>query len=207
MSADDLLSQLEQEFGLREMQTETVELYGHKWTLRKLDYSDVDKANQFIFRRDEDQTEEGGTGLDGVEPLVLGFRSSLSYVAVSLTAIDGQPVCFVFKAATPEEVAPFDPMLPPPKIRYRTAERVHQFLINAKRNMDLVMELYDVYTEKLDDRAEARKKKLEEKAAAKAQAADTPTETKADEAAPAAAEAAPASPLTKSGPSPAPSAG
>ena len=208
----DLLEQLEQEFGLTETQIESVTLYGHKWSLRKLDYDDIDKANTFIFRRSageaaDDDSED--SPLDNVEPLVFGFRSSLSFVSVSLSAIDDQPVCFIFKTAKPEEVAPFNPLTPPIKIRHRTADRVHRFLSGSKKNMDLVMQLYDLYTEKLDDRAKTRRAEAEAEAKAaetEAKAKDSSAATVAEKSA-ADQEAASANPLTESGPTPPPSAG
>jgi hypothetical protein len=196
----DLLEQLEQEFGLREVQTESLDLYGHKWTLRKLDYDDVDKANQFIFRRspDEDDTDP----MDGVEPLVLGFRSSLAFVAVSLSAIDDNPVCFVFKTATPEEIVPFSPLTPPTKIRHRTAERVHRFFSSSRKNMETVMQLYDLYTEKLDDRSLGRRKPGKDEKGDAEKTGETSAEGVAAAAPASGSGAASASPLTESGPSP-----
>ena len=200
----DLLSQLEIEFGLTDTQMEHITLYGHRWTLRKLDYDDIDKANTFIFRRSageaaDDDSEE--SPLDNVEPLVFGFRSSLSFVSVSLSAIDDQPVCFIFKTAKPEEVAPFNPLTPPIKIRHRTADRVHRFLSGSKKNMDLVMQLYDLYTEKLDDRAKTRRAEAE----AEAKEAEESSAAAAAEKSAADQEAASANPLTESGPTPPPS--
>jgi|MudIll2142460700_1097286.scaffolds.fasta_scaffold02291_2 hypothetical protein len=181
----DLLNQLEQEFGVVTAATEAITLFGHKWTLRKLDYSDIDKANQFTFKSQDD----GAGGIDGIEPLVLGFRSSLGFVAVSLAAIDDQPVWQVFKTAKAEEVVPFDPMFPPAKIRHRTADRVLAFMLAMKSNMDLVMQLYDLYTSKLDDRRRE------------------PEETAEAKAATGAAEGTATSPLTESGSAPPASAG
>jgi len=144
----DLLATLEQEFGVTEVNTKHITIHGHKWTLRKLDYGDVDKSNQLIFKSgSEDMQSEDGT----MEPAVIGFKTSMGFVALALAAIDDQPTCFTFKVCKPEELGPFDPLSPPKHIRHKTADKVFTFLSGIKRRMGLVTELFEFYTNAIDN--------------------------------------------------------
>lgn len=166
-----LLEQLEKDFGVSDkVVTKTVDYRGHKYTLRRLDWQDIEKANSIIFRvedsasaMDKANTEEAG--VPDLSPMLLGLRTQFGFACVTVAAIDGQPVWKIFKLAKEEDIVKmgFDPLEPPAHIRYMCADRMATLFSANKKQPGLIKFIFNVYTEFLD--VEDSEKTEEEKKA------------------------------------------
>lgn len=163
---NSLLQQLEEEFGVRDITPKTFVYTSrkHEWTLRKLDWIDLEKATSMLSTlRPPDPPGDGKSAQppspeDVVEAEILGslaavsLRYQLAFACNFIVAIDGKPTWEIFEIATVADLAGADPLAPPKVVRARTANALHKFLSNSKK-IGLVTELWDVYTKHLDENA------------------------------------------------------
>jgi hypothetical protein len=125
-----LLSQLEEDFGLKKIEVKHVKLGGYTWTFRPMSYQDY----EWMAAR---ATE---TDARGTEPSM-----SVANVAATLAAINGSPIYEIFNIDDTGRHIP-DPLNPPPDIKYEAA----QYLIEWFRNKVGMWELVGKLDEQTD---------------------------------------------------------
>jgi hypothetical protein len=184
----NLLEELESEFGIEERDntphTEDVKFGNRTYTLRKLNQDDLEKVTALALDpadgviptqkelininekiRKGTITPEELEDYSEPDPVSLQRRTQTCFVAMSLAAIDGEPVWKLFKIATIEQLGTAHPLKPPPRIKYKTARRVLKFLKASTKNLSLIDALWNYYSNNIDIDTEGDEEEKKEDAA------------------------------------------
>lgn len=158
--AEDMLKELEQEFGVNtdKIDTHSITFQNRKYTLRRMGWEDVKKSNRLITQllREESlnatDAQAAVPQIDESMPVILELTTELAIVSVALAAIDDIPVWKIFKVASDEDVTKLacNPLEPPPHIRHAAADKMAN-LFNKGKKVALVRRLFAEYENVLDE--------------------------------------------------------